>query len=144
MLSFGKGLYRGPEVPLWVLRPAGIQTLINLECPAGRIAAEEDGAATFDMKAFAFPMIPLLPPSPADTLSAVEILKREELYPIYVHCKHGVDRTGYVVAAYRCLAQGWDIETAVEEMKRLGFHLFPYYFWIGHLRRFLKTQGVNK
>lgn len=39
----------------------------------------------------------------------------------FVHCKHGQDRTGLVVALYR-LNHGWTKEDAEGEMLRLGFH----------------------
>jgi protein tyrosine/serine phosphatase len=36
--------------------------------------------------------------------------------PVYVHCKAGKDRTGYVIAAWRIVEEGWDADTAIEEM----------------------------
>ena len=42
--------------------------------------------------------------------------------PYFVHCQHGADRTGYVVAGYRVLEQGWSPESAVQELFRHGFH----------------------
>lgn len=43
---------------------------------------------------------------------------------VLVHCYHGADRTGIVIAMYRVIYQGWDIEMARHEMKRggYGFH----------------------
>jgi protein tyrosine phosphatase (PTP) superfamily phosphohydrolase (DUF442 family) len=37
--------------------------------------------------------------------------------PVYVHCKHGMDRTGLAVAAYRIVVQGWDAERALAELR---------------------------
>ena len=42
--------------------------------------------------------------------------------PIFVHCQHGADRTGFMVAAYRVLRQGWDCGSAVAELHTFGFH----------------------
>jgi protein tyrosine/serine phosphatase len=39
-----------------------------------------------------------------------------------VHCQHGADRTGALVALYRVVVQGWTKERAVEEMNRGGYH----------------------
>jgi protein-tyrosine phosphatase len=50
-----------------------------------------------------------------------------------VHCEHGVDRTGIVCAAYRITRQGWTVEKAVSEMYSLGFHRFPYFYWVSVL-----------
>ncbi len=50
--------------------------------------------------------------------------------PILVHCLHGNDRTGIVIAAYRILINGWTVEKAKNEMYAHGFHRFPYFFWV--------------
>ncbi|HUV86117.1 MAG TPA: hypothetical protein VMX79_03305, partial [bacterium] len=50
--------------------------------------------------------------------------------PVFVHCHAGVDRTGFVVAAYRVKVEGWTPEKAYEEMARLGFHSFLFW-WPG-------------
>jgi protein tyrosine phosphatase (PTP) superfamily phosphohydrolase (DUF442 family) len=38
-----------------------------------------------------------------------------------VHCEHGQDRTGLVVALWR-ISQGWDVYDAREEMLAEGYH----------------------
>ncbi|QOV89693.1 fused DSP-PTPase phosphatase/NAD kinase-like protein [Humisphaera borealis] len=42
--------------------------------------------------------------------------------PVFVHCQHGSDRTGFVVGGYRITEQGWDAESAVAELHTYGFH----------------------
>ena len=46
-----------------------------------------------------------------------------------VHCKHGSDRTGCVVAAYRMVFNNWSKEDAIQEFKdeKFGYHenMFP-------------------
>jgi len=44
--------------------------------------------------------------------------------PVYVHCQHGSDRTGLMVAMYRIAIQGWSKDEAIAEMTRgdFGFH----------------------
>ncbi len=46
---------------------------------------------------------------------------RDAQGPILVHCWHGSDRTGAVIAMYRIVFQGVSKEEAIEEMTRGGF-----------------------
>lgn len=58
-----------------------------------------------------------------DVIMALKILK-EAPKPIVVHCKHGADRTGVVIAMYRIIFQQWTKEKAIGELKYggYGFH----------------------
>jgi protein-tyrosine phosphatase len=38
--------------------------------------------------------------------------------PVLVHCQHGEDRSGILVAAWRVARQGWSIEKALHDMRR--------------------------
>lgn len=48
--------------------------------------------------------------------------------PVLVHCWHGSDRTGIVVAAYRIVFQNWSVAEAEKEFRdeRFGYHEFWY------------------
>lgn len=63
----------------------------------------------------------------ADLDRALRIL-RDEPKPLLIHCWHGSDRTGTVVAAFRIVFNGWEVETAIEEMCRpqYGHHAGIY------------------
>jgi len=41
--------------------------------------------------------------------------------PVLVHCLHGSDRTGTIVAGYRIAAHGWSKEKALEEFRDGGY-----------------------
>ena len=41
--------------------------------------------------------------------------------PVLVHCQHGADRTGSMVAIYRVAVQGWSMQDAAREMTEGGF-----------------------
>jgi hypothetical protein len=43
---------------------------------------------------------------------------------VYVHCQHGMDRTGFAVAAYRILVDGWTADRAMAELR--GYQVFPH------------------
>ncbi|CAK7056350.1 MAG: hypothetical protein DELT_01242 [Desulfovibrio sp.] len=49
---------------------------------------------------------------------------RDAEKPVLVHCMHGADRTGLVIALYRMAEQGWTREEALREMREggYGFH----------------------
>lgn len=49
----------------------------------------------------------------------VELLTTNQ--PVYIHCRHGSDRTGLATAIYRIQEQGWPIKKALAEAKSLGF-----------------------
>jgi len=42
--------------------------------------------------------------------------------PVYVHCEAGSARTGYAVAAYRIVAQGWSYDQAIQEATKFRFN----------------------
>ncbi len=44
--------------------------------------------------------------------------------PVLIHCLHGSDRTGAIVAAYRMTFENWSKEDAIAEFKeeRFGYH----------------------
>ncbi len=41
--------------------------------------------------------------------------------PALVHCKHGADRTGCIIAIYRIVNCGWTREEAIKEFREGGF-----------------------
>ena len=58
--------------------------------------------------------------APSDLISALKMLREAEK-PVLIHCWHGSDRTGFVVAGYRIVFQNWTREEAIEEMRLGGF-----------------------
>ena len=64
-----------------------------------------------------------------DVIKALKLIKAGEAKgPVLVHCKHGADRTGVVIAMYRIVYQGWSKEQAIDEMKHGGFNFHTVFF----------------
>lgn len=63
-----------------------------------------------------------------DLLESMQIIQSAPK-PILVHCWHGSDRTGAVIAAYRIVYHHWSVERALDEMVNgpFGHHakLYP-------------------
>lgn len=58
------------------------------------------------------------PPVVADFL---KLLDDESAYPILIHCKAGLHRTGRLTAIYRMEKQGWDVGEALRELRANGY-----------------------
>ena len=56
-----------------------------------------------------------------DVVRFMQIVTDSNCTPVFVHCKHGADRTGTMCAIYRIALQGWSKDNAVEEMTKGGF-----------------------
>ncbi len=46
------------------------------------------------------------------------ILRDPANHPLLVHCRNGVDRTGYMLGIYRIDEHGWSADRAAREMNR--------------------------
>jgi protein tyrosine/serine phosphatase len=73
----------------------------------------------------------------------VEALRiiRDRRGPILVHCLHGSDRTGAVVAMYRIVFQDYTKDEAIEEMTAGGFGFHRIY---GNIVRMVKNADVER
>jgi len=40
--------------------------------------------------------------------------------PVFIHCEHGHDRTGLIIALYRVFYEGWTANAAHDEMMQMG------------------------
>jgi tyrosine-protein phosphatase SIW14 len=61
-------------------------------------------------------------PKEDDVLRFLKIVAEPKNQPVFVHCEHGSDRTGMMVAVYRILEQGWTSDDAVKELSNFHFH----------------------
>ena len=63
-------------------------------------------------------------PEDEDVIRFLKLATVRKNQPVFVHCQHGSDRTGMMVAIYRIVVQGWTKREAIEEMTQgnFGFH----------------------
>ena len=98
------------------LKQLGILTIVNLRTfHSDRDAIGQTGLAYehIYMKAWH--------PEEEDVIRFLQIVTNPKRTPVLVHCQHGADRTGSMVALYRIAVQGWTKEAAIREMTRGGF-----------------------
>lgn len=62
-----------------------------------------------------------------DLVAALRQIRRAPK-PVLVHCWHGSDRTGSVVAAYRIVYQNWSPAAALDELRHGGFGYHEKWF----------------
>jgi protein tyrosine/serine phosphatase len=76
-----------------------------------------------------------------DIIAALKIIQNSEK-PVLVHCWHGSDRTGVVIAAYRLVIEGWTRKEALDEFQKpeFGYHEN----WYPNLLELLKALDVDK
>ena len=79
-------------------------------------------------------------PENDDIVKFLRIATTPELQPVLVHCQHGSDRTGTMVALYRIVVQGWSKEAALDEMTQGGYGFHP--LW-QNLRRYVMQLDVD-
>jgi protein tyrosine/serine phosphatase len=60
-------------------------------------------------------------PEDEDVIRWLQVVTDKSKQPIFVHCQHGADRTGTMVAIYRIIVEGWSKEEAIKELTEGGF-----------------------
>ena len=80
-------------------------------------------------------------PKEEDIVKFINIVKNQDNYPIFVHCMHGADRTGTMIAIYRMVFEDWSKEKAIKEMTEgpFGYHSI----W-SHLPPYISGLDIQK
>jgi protein tyrosine/serine phosphatase len=147
------GLWRGFRPRSFeVLQTLGVRVDIDLETgiagtverDTGKPDYEEQYGGDFGVEEIDRSMSNLFPPNVDQVFKTIEIIqsKIDKGLVCYVHCLWGKDRTGFVIAAYRMIVQGWSYEQAREEMFAAGFRRWVYWYWLPYLKR-LEGQKIK-
>jgi protein tyrosine/serine phosphatase len=133
------GIYRGgqptQEGVAW-LKQRGMRTVINLRHFHGE--TERGWVEAAGMHYERIELASSDAPKPAQVERFLELVRDPSLHPIYVHCLHGVDRTGVMMVVYRMEIAGWSNAHAVAEMDHFG----PHVIW-RDLRRFVRRYKTR-
>ena len=132
-------LYRGDQPsPLGMqnLKKLGIKTIISLRS----FHSDRDEIAETGL---AYEHIYMKPwhPEEKEAVRFLKIVTDPQRTPVLVHCQHGADRTGTVIAVYRIAVQGWSKAEAIREMTQgsYGFHVT----W-GNLPRWIQRLDIER
>jgi protein tyrosine phosphatase (PTP) superfamily phosphohydrolase (DUF442 family) len=113
-------LYRGaqPKREGFIqLRAMGVKTIVDLR-------DHHSDLKNLRGLGFRYAHIPCesIRPEEGNVLAFLKVVTDPNNQPVFVHCKHGSDRTGMMVACYRMVVQGWYREHSMAELPNFGFH----------------------
>ncbi len=114
-------IYRSAQPSPLMLRRAlhrepALRALVNLR---GRTPGFESAfAARHGLRLYSFDFSASRPPPAAEIERLLAVLRDPANHPLLVHCRNGVDRTGYAIGIYRQQEHGWSARRALAEMRR--------------------------
>lgn len=119
------GIYRSGQVTdqdLHSFRLMGGVTVVrvNADTPNGypTPAAERAAAQNYGLSHIFIPLPGFWAPDDADISHILSIVADTKNHPLLVHCQHGEDRTGMIVACYRIKFEKWSADLALLEAKQ--------------------------
>ena len=134
-------LFRGAqpnEAALAHLQQLGVKSVVNLRGAGRASEAEERKAQHLGIVYTNVPMRMLGAPSEAEVTQVLALLDALPS-PVFVHCLHGADRTGTIVACYRIERDGWTSEMALREAREHGIG-----FWEIGMKKFIRAYGKSR
>jgi uncharacterized protein (TIGR01244 family) len=118
------------------LREFGITTVVNLRSFHSDRAATRAAGLDYEhlyLKAWH--------PEHHEAVAFLRFATDPARQPLLVHCQHGADRTGAMVALYRVAVEGWTMDEAIREMTNGGYR---YHAIWKNLPRWLERQDIDQ
>jgi tyrosine-protein phosphatase SIW14 len=130
------------EAGLRALKAQGVHTVIDLRISPKKVAAERRFVESLGLRFINLPMSGD-PPTNRQIDTFLKTTTNAADQPVFVHCQHGADRTGTMMAIYRERVDGWDFDRAYKEMRRYGFD--PRWKKLtATVRRYAPSSRANK
>jgi protein tyrosine/serine phosphatase len=142
--NFGKindNLYRGaqPDTAAIVsLKRFGVKTIINLRMPGDTSKTETAEAQANGILYTNLPMSGISRPTDEQVNKALALIENLPA-PVFVHCEHGCDRTGTIIACYRIRHDQWSNDSALREAEQYGLSKLER-----GMRRFIADFGKRR
>jgi len=136
-------LYRGGEPSkegLRKMKDMGITTIFDLRNPGEKAYDEKIAAKELGLRYISMPMNSKAPTQQqikkligeidkakgnvveiADSGATEKAAKTAAREAVFVHCAHGSDRTGCMIGIWRVMRDGYDYDTAYQEMRKYWF-----------------------
>lgn len=127
LFSVTDSIYRGgiPNADgVAYLASQGVKTFISLEFEEDDVAFEQQEVKKYGIKYLHRPMQYTDAPTDEQVNEILAQLQDVKNYPIYIHCRHGKDRTGLIVALFNVEVLGWTPKQAYDDMLKKGFAKF--------------------
>ena len=115
-------LYRGAQpdaAGLDGLKILGVKTIICLRMTNDLWRLEKDRAGSNGMTFINIPLKGLGRPGDGEVARALALIENSP-DPVFVHCEHGCDRTGALIACYRIAHDHWTATAAQKEADHYG------------------------
>ena len=114
------------------LKSEGVKSILNLRTPGEHRAAEEEAKAKeLGLKYFNIPVV-YRDPKEEQATEFLKITDDPANRPVFIHCTAAI-RVGAFWMIRRVLRDGWTVEAAEEEARKIGLREAP------HLTEFAKT-----
>jgi protein tyrosine/serine phosphatase len=135
-------LFRGAQpskLGMQELQKMGIKTVINLRATHSDRSKLKGTSLRYEHIIFN-----TFHPELEDVVRFFKIVNDSVNQPVFVHCQHGADRTGMMVAAYRMVVQDWTKEDAIREMLEGGFGFHSIWENLIHYVRGLDVDRLKE